>query len=206
MTYLYNHSSKQLVQKATMEKPHPILDEAGTTYYDEKVHKYEKHLRSLTRYPYEGTPEMDGKEYEVAFEVRSKIDPRKWIRLSNRHPDWEQWTPSNRRVVAIPIENKSEERILCAAIWYKDDSKQHSGTPKNIHYGYVVCGRRHHNAIGAHYSLTGKATGCDSEQGFITSLDRFVDRYEALAIARKAGQILDEKEVRGGQLYSEDLY
>jgi hypothetical protein len=98
-----------------------------------------------------------------------------------------------------------EERILCAAIWYKD-GKESSGNPTNINKGCVIVGRRHHNVISTYYSLTGNKTGCDAEQGFITSLDRFVDRHEALIIARNANQILDENEVRGGQLYSEDLY
>ena len=103
MTYLYNHSAKELVQKATMEKPHPILDEAGTNYYDEKVHKYEKHLHSLTRYPYEGTPEMDGKEFTIQHQYRFPMEER-WH--NGTRDDKEVYT----RVVAIPIENKSEER------------------------------------------------------------------------------------------------
>lgn len=42
----------------------------------------------------------------------------------------------------------------------------------------------------------------DEVQGFITSLDRFVDRREAMYIAVTAGQIIESKT----DLYSEDLY
>ncbi len=45
----------------------------------------------------------------------------------------------------------------------------------------------------------------EKEQGFLTNLNRFVDRKEAWSIADKAGQI---KQQSGGHgtLYSEDLY
>jgi len=42
-------------------------------------------------------------------------------------------------------------------------------------------------------------------QGFLTSTNRFVDRMEALEIARNANQ-LNDREVHGGKLYSENLY
>lgn len=114
-------------------------------------------------------------------------------------------------IVAIPIEQtKSEqgddvkEYILCAAIWYKDDNN-HQHQPKNIQSGFVVCGRRHHNCfmvasicLAENYSSV-KGT---AKQGFITNLDRFVDRREAGMIAFNANQINEPTDC----LFSEDLY
>lgn len=103
------------------------------------------------------------------------------------------------------------ERILCAAIHYKD-GQWHVHQPKNITTGIVVCGRRHHNCIhNMDILMQGR---CDKTlvgregQGFITSMDRFVSRAEAYKIAKAAGQLLlppkddDEDEL----LISEDLY
>ena len=103
------------------------------------------------------------------------------------------------------------ERILCAAIWYKDD-KPHIHQPKNIESGYVMCGRRHHNIITLHFDLSGKSTKRSDIQGFITDTDRFVDRYEGGQIAFKSGQIqwTNDKPITepliSEELYSEDLY
>lgn len=60
---------------------------------------------------------------------------------------------------------------------------------------------RHHNVI----RMIG---GIEDEdlQGFITNTGRFVDRVEGLAIALAANQVLDVKNIRGGLLYSEDLW
>lgn len=111
-------------------------------------------------------------------------------------------------------ESKHEtmERILCAAIWYKDiplkkDIPQ--VLPKNVHRGIVVLGHRHGQCIWTVASLTGlrsvtngeDATG-ESEQGFLTNTNRFVTRQEGAIIAFKAGQIDTDKET----LFSEDLY
>lgn len=48
-------------------------------------------------------------------------------------------------------------------------------------------------------------TSCHGEQGFVTSVGRFVDRTEAAAIAVRAGQVDSEKVQRRGYLFSEDL-
>lgn len=101
-----------------------------------------------------------------------------------------------------------KEYILCAAIWYKDfDTTQ--GTPKNIDKGLVICGRRHPDCIFIYWKLTGKSTGpSNSIQGFMTNLDRFVLRIEAVTIAQNSGQINwnKEKQKLNKSLYSEDLY
>ena len=44
----------------------------------------------------------------------------------------------------------------------------------------------------------------DAEQGFLTSLGRWVDRTEAMAVATKAGQITDPPDRT--ELYSEDIW
>lgn len=98
---------------------------------------------------------------------------------------------------------REEEYILCAANWYKYPmGSDHQ--PVNIEYGFVVCGRRHHNI----FMIT---SICDEsilernklcEQGFLTSKDRWVDRKEAGEIAFKAGQTTELRKI----LFSEDLY
>lgn len=48
-------------------------------------------------------------------------------------------------------------------------------------------------------------TRCETTQGFLTSKGRFVNREEALEIARAAGQVGDDAGYKK-QLFSEDLY
>jgi len=99
------------------------------------------------------------------------------------------------------------ERILCAAIWY-NDGKKHVHQPINIETGFVICGRRHHNCIGIADIFGLKITRKDV-QGFLTSKDRFVDRKEAVPIARSADQIIEphlQKSIDDEILFSEDLY
>lgn len=104
-----------------------------------------------------------------------------------------------------------KEFILCAAILY-DDGKEHPHQPKNIESGIVICGRRHHNCYATLSSLLGNIDGKllvgREGQGFVTSRDRYVDRFEAFKIAKLNNQIYhhcfdDDEE---GILTSEDLY
>lgn len=96
------------------------------------------------------------------------------------------------------------EYILCAAIWYKD-GKAYRNQPKNINDGYVWCGRRHNNIISLRMDLTQQPTRREtSEQGFITNLNRFVNRNEGNEIAIRAGQVKDNH--IEDELISEDLY
>jgi hypothetical protein len=100
-----------------------------------------------------------------------------------------------------------KEYILCAAIWYKD-GVQHVHQPKNIHRGFVICGRRHHNII-ATAAILEQSSNSGCEQGFITNLDRYVDRKEAYKIAFKADQIKGPNKGQSENsigLTSEDLY
>ena len=96
----------------------------------------------------------------------------------------------------------NNEFILCAAIWINDGLK-HDAQPKNIESGFVICGRRHHNCYQKIKSLTSKSPSerigtliqsmTEEEQrrhqGFITSLDRYVDRREGWDIAKANNQI-----------------
>lgn len=107
------------------------------------------------------------------------------------------------------------EKILCAAIWYKDLPlikpevlKIRGFAPYNVDKGIVFCGWRHSNCLYQKVAITGlrDAESGEYEQGFLTSLNRFVDRVEGLKIALRENQIIDINLIRGDQLYSEDLY
>ena len=106
-----------------------------------------------------------------------------------------------------------KEYILCAAIWYKDIDpiRKHPCVPINAPNGVVLCGWRHGNIIAQMTILEGLRTVTngensvgDYEQGFLTNLNRFVDRKEAMIIAKSANQLI--RTPFGEELYSEDLY
>jgi hypothetical protein len=111
---------------------------------------------------------------------------------------------------------QNKEFILCAAIWYKDipiKKEIPQVLPKNCDKGLVVLGHRHGQCMWTMSSLTGLRTceigeDCagESEQGFLTSLNRFVGREEGLEIAMRENQVKDLREIRGNRLFSEDLY
>jgi len=66
----------------------------------------------------------------------------------------------------------------------------------------VYCGLRHANVL-----WQSKLVSRDPDhQGFLTSKGRFVDRKEALKIALENDQVVDRTQIRGENLYSEDLY
>lgn len=96
------------------------------------------------------------------------------------------------------------EKIICAAIWYKDyPSPAH--TVKNINQkGLVLCGHRHSHIIGQCISLLNKRQSEMGEhvQGFLTSNNRFLNRKEALELHLKNGGTSESP----NELYSEDLY
>lgn len=95
-------------------------------------------------------------------------------------------------------ETDMHETIICAAVRFK---------------GKVWMGHRHCHAIEAmtdelswvmsrmhmHHART------NDDQGFVTSLNRYVGREEALAIQKAAGIPCFRGEY-GSELYSEDLY
>lgn len=91
--------------------------------------------------------------------------------------------------------------ILCAAIWF-NDGKEYVHQPKNINYGFVVCGWRHHNCFAQGRIFKVKLNKIEHTQGFLTNDNKFVDRIEAAKIAHGAGQTNELKK----KLYSEDIY
>lgn len=102
------------------------------------------------------------------------------------------------------------ERIYCAAIWYKD-LQTAKYLPINIDKGIVVEGHRHADIIRTVLNLLGKRTcrfgdNCagETEQGFVTNENRFVNRVEGMKIARESNQLIAETTFP--ELYSEDLY
>jgi hypothetical protein len=106
------------------------------------------------------------------------------------------------------------ERIICAAVWYKDlngvvpDIPKESYLPRNVDSGIVFAGHRHHQCIYTKCTLTGlrDSESGESVQGFLTSMNRFVGREEALEIALRENQVIDLNNIRGSRLFSEDLY
>jgi hypothetical protein len=83
---------------------------------------------------------------------------------------------------------------LCAAI-YINDKQIHDQQPENINIGFVICGRRHHNCYQTIKDLKGDVNDYfkslnlteneyRNNQGFITSLDRYVTRKEGWMIAK----------------------
>lgn len=105
-----------------------------------------------------------------------------------------------------------KEYILCAANYYNDGQTE-THTVNNITEGYVVCGRRHHNCIAINAKILGFPYSKEAlkivnteVQGFITNTNRFVDRLEALEIARNANQLITGEGNSKLGLFSEDLY
>ena len=107
------------------------------------------------------------------------------------------------------------EKILCAAIWYKDLELKRPEVleprgyrPYNITEGIVFCGWRHSNCLYQMVAIIGLAQhqAGDEVQGFLTNKNRFVNRIEGLEIAFDAGQLINLDKQREGMLFSEDLY
>lgn len=98
----------------------------------------------------------------------------------------------------------NQEYILCAAIKRKHpiklDSYNYQTNNRNIDDIYIIEIGRRHNDILARFS---KSHLDVHKQGFYTSYGRFVDREEALLIAKKAGQVQEHLDKK---LFSEDLY
>jgi hypothetical protein len=92
-----------------------------------------------------------------------------------------------------------KERIICAAI-------------KLVESGKCFYGHKHNHCIEAmndklSWTLNRQEIyKVQNIQGFVTSLGRFVNRKKALQIALNNDQVLDIAQLRGVELYSEDLY
>lgn len=91
------------------------------------------------------------------------------------------------------------EFIICSAVQLVESGK--------IYYGH-----RHdqcNNSMNGELSWTmnrQEISKVKKIQGFVTSKNRFVDRKEALKIALENNQVLDKTQIRGDNLYSEDIY
>lgn len=114
---------------------------------------------------------------------------------------------------------EKKEYILCASIHF-DDGKKHENQPINIETGFVISGRRHHNCYNTLQNI-GITLGIDEEiivrslvekanrdsQGFLTNLDRHVNRSEGYLIAKNSNQLLHNMHDQSNPiLTSEDLY
>ncbi len=97
----------------------------------------------------------------------------------------------------------SKEYIYCAATWFKDQPTAHY-LPKNINHGIVIGGINHTQILYTANALLGNRQHeqGEQEQAFLTSCNRFVNRKEALIIAKEQGQL--NKMYNGDEnLYSE---
>ena len=100
--------------------------------------------------------------------------------------------------------SQKTEYILCAAIKRLKPVKvkAHNYQTINQHIDDIYSieiGRRHNDIL----ARFGKLHLDITQQGFYTSWGRFVNREEALQIAKEAGQV---GETGCSKLYSEDLY
>lgn len=101
---------------------------------------------------------------------------------------------------------KPQETIICSAIWYKELPTP-VFKPVNVDKGIVFCGHRHVHCLHQMVIMTGKRQCEVGEeiQGFLTNVNRFVDRIEGAKIALACKQII-ELNYGKDKLYSEDLY
>lgn len=111
-----------------------------------------------------------------------------------------------RTIKRFESENPTEH-IICATIHFEDDVR-HVHQPKGILTGFVVAGHRHNNCYATARILDPFMTykKFDNVKGFLTNLNRFVNREEAMQIALKAGQVKAGETQNETKLYSEDLY
>lgn len=113
--------------------------------------------------------------------------------------------------------DSTKEYIIASAIHYDDGKEYNFQSVYGVETGFVICGFRHPLIISVlptnpHYEidktnnpLTNNSSIISSEQGFLTSRGRFVNRMEGANLAILAGQVENEN-VKGGKLYSEDVF
>ena len=93
------------------------------------------------------------------------------------------------------IVTKDKEIILGVAIRRKLDNRLWCLPAPN----------RHHNLIRIIYEETGQAvTRALYEQGFYTNKQGFIDRYDALKVAKASGQLKNRSAIQ--ILFSEDMW
>lgn len=93
------------------------------------------------------------------------------------------------------VERLVVRRVVCAALLVND---------------HLVCGPRHYDAVmRGHLELINEPySSANVVQGFIDQFGVFMDRYEAMRVAKDSGQPLDFERNGGDRttLYSEGLY
>ena len=95
-------------------------------------------------------------------------------------------------------------KIICASIHFDDDNI-YPHQPKNIVSGFVLSGHRHCNCIANLVVFNKRMSDYKIKtQGFLTSDNRFVDRKEAMIIAKRENQLINK--TNSDTLFSEDLY
>lgn len=88
-------------------------------------------------------------------------------------------------------------KLIAAAIkYYPTDSK----------YPQIVCAERHCDCFEWMFKHQVEYDKKSHQQGFLTSDNQFVDRYEAMEIAHFSKQILEEDYRKGKPLFSEDVW
>jgi hypothetical protein len=106
------------------------------------------------------------------------------------------------------------ERIVCAAIWYKDlplkkpEALEPRGfRPQGVDRGIVFFGLNHMHCLYQMVAISGlRAAECgEYVHGFLTTENRFVERIEGAGIALGCGQI-EKLNYSKTKLFSEDLY
>ena len=84
--------------------------------------------------------------------------------------------------------------IVCAAIRHKAG-------------GGIICGPRHFDSIMGNQIRNNAYKGwSDAEQGFVDQYGTFIDRKEALIIAKKKNQVVRKVGGDSEELFSENLY
>ena len=109
------------------------------------------------------------------------------------------------------VKKTVQETIICSAVWYKEfplvknDIPAGLIRPRNCHTGIVFCGLRHPQCLYQMAAITGKSQHEAGEevQGFLTSMNRFVNRQDGAKIHVSNGGKLNYSTK---DLYSEDLY
>lgn len=124
--------------------------------------------------------------------------------------------------------DNSKEYIICAAIWYKDNTEAPRGLiAQNISSGVVIGQWRHGNCINVRstnplWNAKRLAERCSDDpmkiekyedtleyydyvDGFLTSEGRFVDRWQAMKLAYEAGQVSENQAIRTWERTDEDI-
>lgn len=96
---------------------------------------------------------------------------------------------------------EDQERINGVAIEYRNKV---SGLVMAV---FSLPSPNRHNHIFSRYNhmIPQLRVGCIEEQGFVTSSGRFLNRVDALKVAKKAGQVR-RKSPPHNELFSEDLW